>query len=131
MRLMEDAEVEIADPPARLFSGEILVVLRAGELLGAPRPVQPDLPMRIAARDADVEVAGGAFTAMIDPAFTSIGAWDGTVTALSHGDDARRLQIPSGHKILFHLDGSVSDTLALDPIERQALQSLAGSGSLD
>lgn len=128
-RLVGAAEVEIPDPPARLFSGEIQVIVRAGELYGTTRPGSLDLPLRVVGRDAEAEIQGATFAVMVAPDFTSVSLWEGSVLIASRLDKPKpRQRLAAATKILVYADGTFGDTLALDPVERAQLQSVADGG---
>jgi ferric-dicitrate binding protein FerR (iron transport regulator) len=131
LRLLGDSAVELPLPPARWYSGEILVTLRAGEVYGTTGSGQLDLPLRVVARDAEAEIQGTTFAILQTPDFTAVCLWRGSLQAASRGTGAkRRLALPAESKVLFYPDGTVSDVLPLDPLERLTLQMMADDGVL-
>jgi ferric-dicitrate binding protein FerR (iron transport regulator) len=129
-RLRPGGEVTIPDPPRRWFAREILLTVHQGHIFGTTGgPL--DLPLRVVGREAEAEIRGTTFAVLLEPTFTCVCLWEGTVVATSRGPGATPpVQLPAGHKVMFYPDGSVSALLPLEAPEQMKLQMMKDGGIL-
>ncbi len=129
-RLRPDGEVTIPDPPRRWFAREILLTVHRGHIYGTTGgPL--DLPLHVVGREAEAEIHGTTFAVLLEPTFTCVCLWEGTVLVTSRGPGATPpVQLPPGHKVMVYPDGSVSALLPLEPPEQMKLQMMKDSGIL-
>ncbi len=128
-RLLGGGAIDLPPPPPRWYSGEILVVVREGEIYGTTGTGAIDLPLRVIARDAEAEIRGTTFAVFQEPEFTCVCLWQGSVRVTSRVEGStQHRQLTAESKVLFYPDGTASEILPLEQMERMTLQMMADSG---
>ena len=128
-RMLGGGVIDLPPPPPRWYSGEILITVHDGEIYGTTRSGALDLPLRVVARNAEAEIRGTTFAVFQETAFTCICLWQGSVRATSRVEGSTQgLQLPAESKVFFYADGTVSESLPLEPMERMKLQMMADGG---
>lgn len=129
-RLLPNSEMTLPEPPSRWFSNEVTITVRAGHLYGTTHSAL-DLPLRVIGREAEAVVHGTTFAVLMEPTFTCVCLWEGTVQVQSRTSSTiAPFALPAGRKVMVYPDGSISELLPLEPPEQMKLQMMQDAGIL-
>jgi ferric-dicitrate binding protein FerR (iron transport regulator) len=129
-RLLADSELVLPAPPRRWFADEVTVTVRSGHMYGTTRAAL-DLPLRVIGREAAALVHGTTFAVLMEPDFTCVCLWEGTVEVMSQVPSAvAPFALPAASKVMVYPDGSVSEFLPLEPPEQMKLEMIQAGGIL-
>ncbi len=128
-RMLGGSVIELPPPPPRWYSGEILITVHDGEIYGTTGAAALDLPL---ARGRPQRRGG-------DPRHDVRGLPGNRRSPASvcgrdrcgrprASRDRPRACIARRDKVMFYADGTVSESLPLEPMERMKLQMMADGG---
>jgi ferric-dicitrate binding protein FerR (iron transport regulator) len=125
VRLLPDSAVRIPRPPRRWISGEILVTIEAGVLLGATGDQPLDLPLRVVTDRADIEIGGATFVITAEKNETRVAVGEGAVMIAPR--QGKRLNLTAQHQAVVDAEGVVGEALPLEPQDLARLAAMAAT----
>jgi ferric-dicitrate binding protein FerR (iron transport regulator) len=125
VRLLPDSVVRIPRPPQRWISGEILITVEAGVLLGATGDRPLDLPLRVVTDRADIEISGATFVIAAKKNETRVAVGEGAVMVFPR--QGKRLSLAAQYQVVVDAEGSAGEALPLEPADLARLATMAAA----